>query len=361
DSRYSSYMISAILYVVSSPTKSSSVNGPMGYPAPSIIPLSMSAMDATPASSARIASIMYGTRRRLTTNPELSRARIGSLPSDRANASARSIVAELVPIARTTSTIFIAGTGLKKCIPTNRSARDVAAAISPMVRLDVFDAKIVSAPQSASSCAKICDLAARSSTTASITMSALARSSAEVVKRISFSADSLSAPVALPFSIALSNDLRIAARARSPSSSETSRTVVAYPLAAHTCAIPDPMSPPPSIATCLMLLCVSVMSASPVYLSLGCQRVEESRGATRFTVLQSVQHLLERERDTLGEAMVPAKDEIRTAASDRDRKRSHPECQAQCDVRKCRTGNEGSAGHDSGGGDSTARAHDVGA
>src|SRR6266496_3072333 len=68
-------MISAMWYVVSSPTKSRSVKGPIGCPAPSCIPLSMSSTDATPASSARIASSMYGTRRRLTTNPDVSFAR----------------------------------------------------------------------------------------------------------------------------------------------------------------------------------------------------------------------------------------------------------------------------------------------
>ena len=43
------------------------------------------------------------------------------------------------------------GTGLKKCRPAKRSGRFVAAAISVIVRDDVFEQKIVSGPQSASS------------------------------------------------------------------------------------------------------------------------------------------------------------------------------------------------------------------
>ena len=44
---------------------------------------------------------------------------------------------------RTTSTSFMSGTGLKKCRPTKRSARFVAAAISVMESDDVLEAKIV--------------------------------------------------------------------------------------------------------------------------------------------------------------------------------------------------------------------------
>src|SRR5207247_5977086 len=80
--------------------------------------------------------------------PELSLAATGSLPSDAANANARLKVCSDVVTVRTTSTSAISGTGLKKCSPTKRSARLVAAAISAIVRLDVFDAKTVPAPRS---------------------------------------------------------------------------------------------------------------------------------------------------------------------------------------------------------------------
>src|SRR2546421_12324102 len=76
-------------------------------------------------------------------NPELSFAATGSLPRDLANAKARSNVSVDVVTVRTTSTSGISGTGLKKCRPTKRSARLVAAAMAATVRLDVLEAKIV--------------------------------------------------------------------------------------------------------------------------------------------------------------------------------------------------------------------------
>src|SRR6267142_2427263 len=131
-------MISAMLCVVSSPTKSSSVSGPIGYPHPSCIALSMSGTLPTPRSTARIASSRYGTSSRLTMKPELSFAATGSLRSEAANAKARLNVSSEVVTVRTTSTSGISGTGLKKCRPTKRSPRFVAAAISAIVRLEVF-------------------------------------------------------------------------------------------------------------------------------------------------------------------------------------------------------------------------------
>src|SRR5207302_2539348 len=90
-----------------------------------------------------MASSRYGTSSRFTMNPELSFAATGSLPRDLANAKARWNVSADVVTVRTTSTSGISGTGLKKCRPTKRSARRVAAAIAATVRLDVLDAKIV--------------------------------------------------------------------------------------------------------------------------------------------------------------------------------------------------------------------------
>src|SRR5207245_8844085 len=76
-------------------------------------------------------------------NPELSFAATGSLPSDLAKRNARWKVSVDVVTVRTTSTSGISGTGLKKCKPTKRSARRVAAAMAAIVRLEVLDAKIV--------------------------------------------------------------------------------------------------------------------------------------------------------------------------------------------------------------------------
>src|SRR5881396_174639 len=103
--------------------------------------------------------------------PELSFATTGSLPSDSANAKARRRVSSDVVTVRTTSTRGISGTGLKKCNPTKRSPRCVAAAIAATVRLDVFDAKMVAGPHRPSSSRQRVFLSSRSSVTASTTIS----------------------------------------------------------------------------------------------------------------------------------------------------------------------------------------------
>ena len=94
-----------------------------------------------------------------------------SLPRARAKSNARWKAASLVVTVFTTSTSFIRGTGLKKCSPTMRSGRAVAAAIAAIVRLDVFEAKMVCCGQSASSSFHIPFLMSRSSITASISRS----------------------------------------------------------------------------------------------------------------------------------------------------------------------------------------------
>ena len=67
------------------------------------------------------------------------------------------------------------GTGLKKCIPTNRSRRSRAtASASRWIAIDeVFEAKIAAAGASASRSRQSADLTARSSKTASMTRSAV--------------------------------------------------------------------------------------------------------------------------------------------------------------------------------------------
>src|ERR1039458_9698856 len=87
---------------------------------------SMSVMDPTPSSYARIASSKYGTSSRFTMNPVLSLVRTGTLPSFTANSYAVSYTSGAVAMVFTTSTIFIMGTGLKKCRPMKRSGRLVA-------------------------------------------------------------------------------------------------------------------------------------------------------------------------------------------------------------------------------------------
>ena len=118
------------------------MNGPIGYPHPNFIPLSISSTLPTPSSKARIASSKYGTSNRFTMNPERSDVLIGVFPKLAANFIACSITSGDVVIVPTTSTSFIKGTGLKKCIPMNRSTRLVAVIISVITSDDVLLAKI---------------------------------------------------------------------------------------------------------------------------------------------------------------------------------------------------------------------------
>ena len=166
-----------------------------------------------------------------------------------ANSKARVNVSSLVVTVFTTSTSFITGTGLKKCSPTIRSPRPPAAAIAAIVRLDVFDAKIVCAAHSALSSFQIAFLSSRSSTMASTTMSAGARSATFVVNVSRPSVSVRACSVSFPFSIALASDFSMLARARAADASSTSRTMVLNPFTAATCAMPEPMSPPPSTPT----------------------------------------------------------------------------------------------------------------
>src|SRR6202140_2421600 len=109
--------------------------------------LSMSSIDPTPSSSARIASSRYGTSSRFTINPVLSCARTGVLPNFAPNATISSYTAGSVAIVRTTSTRDITGTGLKKCMLTNRSGGLVAVATGVIVNDVVLLAKIATAGQ----------------------------------------------------------------------------------------------------------------------------------------------------------------------------------------------------------------------
>ena len=158
--------------------------------------------------------------------PELSFAATGSLRSEAANANARLNVCSDVVTVRTTSTSAISGTGLKKCRPTNRSARLVAAAISAIVRLEVFEAKMVPGPHSPSSSLNSAFFSARSSVIASITISDGFRSATVVVKVRRLSVASRSAAWSFPFSTNFASDFSMPARPRSSTSLATSRPIV---------------------------------------------------------------------------------------------------------------------------------------
>src|SRR5215467_2623774 len=104
-------------------------------------------------------------------NPAWSFDLTGVLPHASANCQAASNVAGDVVSAGTTSTSGMTVAGLKKCIPSTRSALDTDTASSRIGSVEVLVARIVPAEQAASSSEKSCFFAPRSSTTDSITSS----------------------------------------------------------------------------------------------------------------------------------------------------------------------------------------------
>src|SRR6266403_122254 len=292
----------------------------------------MSGTLPTPRSTARIASRRYGTSSRFTMNPELSVATTGSLASDLANAKARRTVSSEVVTVRTTSTRGISGTGLKKWSPTKRSARFVAAAIAAIVRLDVFEAKMAAGPHRPSSSFQRAFLSSRSSVTASTTMSHVFRSAVVVVKRRRLRIASRSAAETFPFSTNLASDFSIPARALSHTCWDTSRTVVSYPAAAATWAMPLPISPQPSTPTRLM----SVMSRSVDFEGLSdLVRDADERahllarqGMLRLdlSALEPVQYLLQPDLDVLVLHTVAAKNR-RGSRSEQQERQERERCE----------------------------------
>src|SRR5713226_8271009 len=223
----------------------------------------------------------------------------------------------------------MSGTGLKKCSPTKRSPRFVAAAIAAMVRLEVFDAKMVAGPHKPSSSFHRAFLRSRSSVTASTTTSHGFRSAVAVVKCRRLRDASRSAAVIFPFSTNLASDFSIAARALSQTCWDTSRTVVSYPAAAATWAIPLPMSPQPSTPTRLMS--VMALPRSPGIdqcADLVCDAEERVRLFARqgvsgfdFPALEPVQHLLQPDLDVLVLRTVAAKDRRGRRSEDQERQK----------------------------------------
>ena len=129
---------------------------------------------ATPSARIPIPSFIIGIRILFTTNPGASATSTGVLPRASVRATIVAFVSSEVVRPFIISTSFIAGTGLKKCIPITLSGLPVADAISVMDNDDVLVAIIVSGLQSLSSSANSAFLASISSVAASITRSASA-------------------------------------------------------------------------------------------------------------------------------------------------------------------------------------------
>src|SRR5438309_1601970 len=135
---------------------------------------------------------------------------------------------------------------------------------------------------------------------ASTTMSANARSFTIVVNVRRPIVATRASSVSFPFSIAFASDFSMLARARAADGSSTSRTIVLKPFSAATCAIPEPISPPPSTPTVAIVVMDEVEERSSESASgpakSGARRDRgEERWALQLATLETVQHLLERQ------------------------------------------------------------------
>mmetsp|Transcript_89729 Transcript_89729/g.239752 ORF Transcript_89729/g.239752 Transcript_89729/m.239752 type:complete len:265 (+) Transcript_89729:235-1029(+) len=248
---------------MSRPTRSARVKGPMGWPAPSIMAVSVSSMEASPRSTRRMASKRLGTRRRLTMKPGVSLHLTGTLPMALPKARSESKVLSSVAGPRTTSTSFMTGTGLKKWRPANWAGRETAWAISAITSEEVLDARMEVLGAALSMPAKILCFTARFSVAASITRSASFTPSSVLVVTLMRETISSTLALAPASSIFLVSMAFLKPRATAFSmpdtafftmSSLTSIMVTLMPAAAVTCTTPLPMRPAPTTATFLIAL-----------------------------------------------------------------------------------------------------------
>ena len=129
------------------------------------------------------------------------------------------------------------------------TCRAVAAASSVIQTEDVFEQNNVSGPTTASTAANTARLASIFSTIASMMRSLSASGSKLVVPLRRPIVTSRSSVVSLPRVTPLPRNRSIRPRPASTAAWSTSRTMVRYPAWAHTCAMPEPISPQPRTPT----------------------------------------------------------------------------------------------------------------
>ncbi len=186
---------------------------------------------------------------RLTMKPGVDRACTGVLPQRFESSKMASATARSLARPETTSTSFISGTGLKKCMPTKRPGcfRPLARAVTEID--EVLEARMQSAPTMPSSSRKSPRLASAFSTIASTTRPEPAASASCVATAmraaIAFASAASSRPLAArPSSVAASLPCAAAA-----APSRASKSLTGWPACAATCAMPAPMMPAPTTKT----------------------------------------------------------------------------------------------------------------
>ena len=117
------------LYPISSPVRSASSNGPIGNPS-CFMRASIARIETFSRDACHIASPMKPSNTELVMNPRTSlRQTTGVFLSFLASSTVSCTASSLDFWPRITSTRGIITAGLKKCMPTTRSGREVASAI----------------------------------------------------------------------------------------------------------------------------------------------------------------------------------------------------------------------------------------
>ena len=177
----------------------------------------------------------------------------GFCPSATQNSQAWLKLSSLVFMPGDISTSFISCAGRQKCMPTKRSSRPLPPAISVMEMVEVFDANRVCGGHTALSLPNSSCLTAKSSNTASMTMSQSAMSARSVVPdQFAMICSSCSCSSFLRCTD-FSRKARVCSLALSSAGCRVSYTRVRKPARAATMAIPAPMVPLPATPTVLIV------------------------------------------------------------------------------------------------------------
>src|SRR3954454_18301904 len=181
--------------------------------------------------------------------PARSAQETGTLPSFSHSALAVSVTSSAVLTVLTTSTSFMTGAGLKKCIPTTSCERPVSLASEMTGSDEVVVARIAPGLQISSRFSNSTVLTLRSSATASTTRSTSARSSTDVEPVSRDSTWSRAESSSLPRWIALSSDFSIRAWTAATLSSLRPTYVTGKPALANTSTIPGGLVTVPAAPT----------------------------------------------------------------------------------------------------------------
>ena len=195
--------------------------------------------------------MIIGIKILLTTNPAPSSTCTGVLPISSAIALILSTTSFGVLIPAITSTSFITGAGLKKCIPI--IGRSSPAPISVIDKEDVFVAKIASSLQISCNSLNVCFLISMFSIAASTIKSQSVQISFTPVVIFAKIASAAACSI-FPLATRFSKPFAILAIPFAANSSLISHKHTSYPsVCANACAIPLPIVPAPITPTFIII------------------------------------------------------------------------------------------------------------